>query len=147
MLIFYIANYFRFPSNMAAKFGAKNRFPQFCAFYQFYCGNRWAALFWAQKYNFFVCTMIFKVAVRSKVKTVKSESRNILNDFDIDSYRFWVAESDYYLNFALQLILTSQWRHNHVSLFLWLNWLCCHAGSWGHTFVLASCSVRRHRAD
>ena len=79
--------------------------------------------------NFWVSTSIFKVTAGSKVKKVKTGSRIIFHDFYIDSYRFWVAESEYDLRFALRLILTSQWRHKHVSLFLCLKWICSHTES------------------
>ena len=51
--------------------------------------------------NFFVSTSIFKVTARAKVKKVKTGSRIIFQDFYIDSYRFWVAESEYDVRFAL----------------------------------------------
>ena len=73
--------------------------------------------------NFFVCTSIFKVTAGSKVKKVKTGSRIIFQVFRLDSYRFWVTESEYDFRFALRRILTSQWRHEHVSLFLCLKWL------------------------
>ena len=61
-----------------------------------------------KKYNFFVSTSICKVTARSKVKKVKTGSRIIFEDLYIDSYRFWVAESEYDVRFALRYILTSQ---------------------------------------
>ena len=56
------------------------------------------------KYRIFVCTLIFKVTVGSKVKMVKTGSRIILKVFNLDSYSFWVTESKYDLSFALGLI-------------------------------------------
>ena len=111
------------------QFDEKNQFSQKSNFFIFYVGNACALSRWAQKYLIFVSTLIFKVTVRSKVKKVKTGSRIIFVDFHIDSYRFWVAESEYDVRFALRLILTSQWRHKHVSLFLCLKWPCSHKES------------------
>ena len=67
--------------------------------------------------------------MRSTVKQVKTGSRIIFEDLHIDSHRFWVAESEYDVRFALRLILTSQRRHKRVSLFLCLKWPCSHKES------------------
>ena len=112
-----------FFSNKAANFTEKNHFSQISIVLKFSVWNRCALSYWSQKYLIFVSTSIFKVTRRSKVKTVKTGSRIIFEDFHFDSYRFWGAESEYDLRFALRLILTSQWRHKHVSPFLCLKQL------------------------